>query len=127
MTLCAVHMLQPFVLLCLCESGRKKIRILFSRDLSFVRMPKNSAHHQSILVISRPSCFRDCFHGLCKTVPHAVSHYVDIAYSFDCVLTFLIWPFQLSDGAQLRFHCSFCLMDSVAFDHPNQSYTFIWS
>jgi len=62
------------------------IRILFSCDLSFVRMPKNSAHHQSLLVISHPSCFRDCFHGLCKTVPHAVSHYVDIAYSFDCVL-----------------------------------------
>ncbi len=48
-------------------------------------------------------------------------------HSFDYVLTFLIGPFQLSDGAQLRFHCSFCLTGSVAFDHPNQSHTFIYS
>ncbi len=40
---------------------------------------------------------------------------------------FLIGTFQLSDGAQLRFHCSFCLIGSVVFDLSNQSHTFICS
>lgn len=67
-----------------------QIRII-SCDLSFVlsikvaKRPKNSAHHQFILVISPPAAFV-CFRGLCSSVPQAVSHYVDIAYSFDCVL-----------------------------------------
>ncbi len=40
---------------------------------------------------------------------------------------FLIGTFQLSVGAQLRFHCSFCLIGSVVFDLSNQSHTFICS